>query len=218
MIAISFQLFCVRASVSMWNPCSYSCIEIISTYAVVDPVIVYFLPLVKVCWSGVRCPGKYSGSLLRVHTGISQELEGPLAERGWKLRTTPGTQRVRLLESSVLFCNVAACMYISVSHVPQDSPSTSFLLYVHLQDWGENSWGERASRALVVCSEGGQLCYEATLYLQGHSNCFYQGRVEGHPEWRATFSTCFGLRWASCRSGNIPIHPAWCHCQPSTYC
>ncbi|XP_064381909.1 zinc metalloproteinase-disintegrin-like EoMP06 isoform X2 [Halichondria panicea] len=29
---------------------------------------------------------------------------------------------------------------------------------------------------------------------KGHVNCFYQGWVEGHPEWRATMSTCTGLK------------------------
>ena len=30
--------------------------------------------------------------------------------------------------------------------------------------------------------------------LQGHVNCFYQGWVEGHPDWRVTMSTCHGLQ------------------------
>ena len=26
-------------------------------------------------------------------------------------------------------------------------------------------------------------------------NCFYQGRVEGYPDWRVTMTTCHGLQW-----------------------
>ena len=33
------------------------------------------------------------------------------------------------------------------------------------------------------------------LFLQGHRNCFYQGKVKNHPEWKAAFSTCYGLRF-----------------------
>ena len=45
---------------------------------------------------------------------------------------------------------------------------------------------------VLKCSLTSTYLYGA---LQGHVNCFYQGSVEGHPDWRVTISTCHGLQW-----------------------
>ena len=34
--------------------------------------------------------------------------------------------------------------------------------------------------------------------LQGKENCYYQGRVEEHPDWSVVISTCFGIRYTVC--------------------
>ena len=34
--------------------------------------------------------------------------------------------------------------------------------------------------------------------LQGKENCYYQGRVEEHPDWSVVISTCYGIRYTVC--------------------
>ena len=50
----------------------------------------------------------------------------------------------------------------------------------------------------VSISEYNVLCLSEclglhTLTIQKTENCYYQGNVEGHPQWIASMSTCQGL-------------------------